>query len=180
MYKDARKRAGLTIEEAAFRLHVAPRTLCKYESGENVPPPEVIVAMSREYRAPELLARYCRENCAIGQAQGYEILDRVNADPPSVMIKLVGEMAEAQAVLHRMLDLAVNRNRREDFPDREWAEFTKCVQEFLDVEHNVAILRLSLGAWCDPSELVGRHNRKCVDRGYASIERQDARKAVSA
>ncbi len=167
MYRLARKKAGLTIDEAAFKVHVAPRTLCKYESGENVPPPEVVLAMGREYRAPELVARYCRERCAIGQVHGYEILDRVNADPASVMLKLMTEMAEAQAVLQRMIELAVNKNRRADFQDREWAEFTKCLHEFLDVEHTIEVLKVSLGAWCDMAELVGQHNRKCVDRGYA-------------
>ncbi len=168
MYRFARKKAGITLAEAAFRVHVAPRTLAKYEAGENAPPPEVVLAMSREYHAPELVARYCRERCAIGQAHGYEILDRVNLDPPSVMLKLMTEMAEAQAVLQRMLELAVNKNRRQDFGSREWAEFATCVHEFLDLEHNIAALRLSLGAWCDVSELVDQHNRKCADRGYTS------------
>ena len=180
MYKLARKRARLTLEEAAFRLHVAPRTLAKYEAGENTPPPEVVVAMSRQYHAPELTALYCRENCAIGRAQGYEILDQVNLDPPSVMLKLVGEMAEAHAVLQRMLELVVNKNRREDFSNGEWTEFVKCFHEFLDVEHNIAILKLSLGAWCDIAELVVQHNRKCIERGYASRQVNMAARVVPA
>jgi len=104
VYKVARKCAGLTVEEAAFRLHVAPRTFSKYEAGENAPPPEVVVAMSREYHAPGLTARYCRENCAIGRAHGYEVLDRVNLDPPSVMLKLVSEMVEVES----LIDTSVN------------------------------------------------------------------------
>jgi Helix-turn-helix. len=180
VYKRARKRARLTIEEAAFRLHVAPRTLAKYEAGENTPPPEVVLAMSREYRAPELVARYCRQNCAIGQAQGYEVLDRVNLDPPSVMLKLMGEMAEAQGVLQKMLELVVNKNRREDFSNEEWTEFVKCFHEFLDVEHNIAILKLSLGAWYDIAELVAQHNRKCIERGYTSRQVNMAARVVPA
>ncbi|HHV61114.1 MAG TPA: helix-turn-helix transcriptional regulator [Firmicutes bacterium] len=168
MYREARKKAGLSLEEAAFRLHVAPRTLSKYESGEIIPPPEVALGMSREYKIPWLTQHYCREYCAIGQAYSYEVLDRVNTDPASVMLKLVGEMAEAQAVLQRMLELAVNKNRREDFSDREWAEFTKCLHEFLDVEHTIETLKISLGKWCDVSDLISQHNRKCWERGYAS------------
>lgn len=171
MYKEARKQAGLSIEEAAFGLHIAPRTLCKYEAGETVPPPEVVLEMSRLYRIPWLTQHYCREHCAIGRAYSYEVLTGVNLDPPSVMLKLVGEMAEAQAVLQRMLELAVNKNRREDFTPEEWAEFTKCLHEFLDVEHNVETLKISLGRWCDVSELISQHNQKCWQRGYIKKEK---------
>ncbi|MGB9904620.1 MAG: helix-turn-helix domain-containing protein [Desulfotomaculales bacterium] len=166
MYKEARKQAGLSIEEASFGLHIAPRTLCKYESGETVPPPEVVLEMNRLYRAPWLTQHYCREHCAIGRAYGYEVLTGVNLDPASVMLKLVSEMAEAQAVLQKMLELTVNKNRREDFTPEEWAEFTRCLQEFLDVEHNVETLKISLGCWCDVAELVAAHNKKCRERGY--------------
>lgn len=66
MYRAARKAAELSIEEASFRLHIAPRTLCKYEAGETVPPPEVVLVMSRLYKIPWLTQHYCREFCAKG------------------------------------------------------------------------------------------------------------------
>lgn len=47
MYAGARKGAGLSIEEAAFQIHIAPRTLVKYEHGESTPGPDVVLAMSR-------------------------------------------------------------------------------------------------------------------------------------
>lgn len=166
MYRDARKRVGLSIEAASEQLHVAPRTLLNYEHGDSVPPPEVVLAMSRLYRVPWMTQVYCRERCAIGAAYSYEVLNAVNTDPPSVMLKLVGEMAEAQAVLQRMLGIAVNKNAREDFSREEWGEFVSCLHEFLDVEHNIETLKISLGRWCDVSELVAQHNDKCWKRGY--------------
>lgn len=172
LYKTARKRAGLTIEEAAFRCYISARTLCKYESGENMPPPEVVLAMSRAYGIPWMTQMYCRNSCAIGEAYSYEVLTGVNLDPASVMLKLVGELKEAQGVLNRMLELAVNKNSRSEFAEQEWREFVSCLQEFLDVEHNVETLKISLGSWMDVSELVKMHNRKCIDRGY--VDRKKA------
>lgn len=168
MYKIARKRAGLTVEEAAFRLHVAPRTLAKYESGENTPPPEVVLGMARAYHQSLPVQHYCRKCCAIGAACRYEVLDRVNLDPASVILKLGSEMREAASAFDRMAELAVNKRRREDFTDAEWSEFMRCFGEFMDVEHNVEALRLSLAEWADIAEPVGQHNRKCRDRGYAT------------
>ncbi|MEW6663037.1 MAG: helix-turn-helix domain-containing protein [Bacillota bacterium] len=171
MYREARKKAGLSIEAAAEKLHLAPRTLINYEHEQSIPPPEVALGMSRLYKVPWLTQHYCRLNCAIGQAYSYEVLNGVSLDPPSVMLKLIGEMAEAMGVLYRMVDLAVNKDGYEDFRKEEWAEFEKCLQEFFDVEHNIETLKISLGQWCDVSELVAVHNQKCHARGYVKKEK---------
>jgi transcriptional regulator with XRE-family HTH domain len=168
MYKKARKACGLSIEEASSRVHVAHRTLCVYEAGERTPPPEVVLDMARTYGAPSLTQAYCRESCAIGRAYSYVVLDNVNLDPPSVALKLLGELSEAQAVLQRMLTALVNKNGRDDFTATEWEQFCRDLHEFLDVEHNIETLKISLGSWTDVSELVAQHNRKCVDRGYTT------------
>ena len=166
MYKIARKQAKLGIEEASFRLHIAPRTLCKYEAGDTVPSPEVVLAMSREYRQPELTLNYCRQNCAIGKAYGYEVLDAVDTNPVAVLAKLMGEIDEARGMLNRAMAITINKVHRNDFTDDEWDEFTDATLEFLDVEHNIEVLKLTMGRMCDVSELVERHNQKCRDNGY--------------
>jgi len=172
MYMHARKEANLSREEAAFKLHVGTRTLAKYEAGETVPPPEVVLAMSRLYKIPWLTQHYCKQNCAIGKAYSYEVLNAVNLDLASVILKLTGEMKEAEAVLAKMLELAVNKNSRSDFSDQEWAEFVKCLHEFIDVEHNVETLKISLGQWVDVSELVKEHNDKCYRHGYVVTKKK--------
>lgn len=166
MYKVARELSGLTIEKAAADIFVSPRTLNSYESGKTIPGPDVALRMSKVYKDPWLTQRYCKDCCAIGQAYSYEILDKVNLDPASVMLKLVGEMKEAQEVLTNMLTLAVNKNERTDFTHEEWEEFVRCLHEFLDVEHNVEILKIALNKWCDMAELIAEHNKKCKKRGY--------------
>lgn len=170
MYREYRKNAALTVEEAAARIHIGSRTLNKYEAGDGIPTPDVVLGMAKVYGVPWLTQIYCKECCAIGQAYSYEILDNVNLDPASIMLKLITEMQEAQDSLSRLLQLAVNKNSMSDFKPEEWREFCSCLHEFLDVVHNIETLKISLGKWCDVSELIGQHNRKCIDKGYARKE----------
>lgn len=175
MYRDARDALGLSRDEAAFRLHIGSRTLVDYEAGKTVPPPDVVLGMSKLYRLPWLTQIYCKEHCAIGEAYSYEVLNGVNLDPASVLVKLSGEMEEAQAVLSEMFKIAVNKNSRSDFSDREWTSFIKCLHEFFDVEHNIECLKISLGSWCDVSELIKEHNEKCWQRKYVVKEKSHLR-----
>ena len=170
MYVNARKACGLSREEASYRLHIATRTLCNYEAGDSVPPPEVVLGMSRAYGQPAMTQQYCRRACAIGAAYSYEVLTNVNLDPPTVALKLLSELGEAQAVLHRMLSVIVNKNDPGDFTAREWSQFSEDLHEFLDVEHNIETLKISLGRWTDMSVFVAQHNQKCRDRGYIKKE----------
>lgn len=166
MYAEAREAAGLTQKEAAERLHVGLRTLRAYELGDVVPSPAIVLAMSKIYRMPDLTLRHCREACAIGQAYSYEVLDNVNSDLAHVILKLSEEMNEAREMLDRVLQLVVNKKSREDFTEQEWREFREAIMEFIDVEHNVEMLKIALGRTADVAELVAAHNRKCHENGY--------------
>ncbi|AVX31838.1 helix-turn-helix protein [Carboxydocella thermautotrophica] len=166
MYMQAREAAGLTQKEAAERLHIGIRTLRAYELGDVVPNPEIVLGMARFYRQPELTMRYCRRVCAIGRAYSYEVLDAVNTDLAHVVLKLSEELEEAREVMAKALRLVVNKKKRDDFQDKEWQEFRKVVQEFLDVEHSIEVLKLALGRMVDVAELVDAHNKKCRERGY--------------
>lgn len=170
MYRSARKLSGKSIEEAAFRLHIAPRTLCKYEAGETTPPPEVVLGMSQLYKQPDMTLKYCRE-CPIGEAYGYEVLNNVNLDPATVLLKFIGEYREVGELLDRLLELTVNKNERQDFSSDEWQEYIQGLQELLDLEHNIECLKMSLAKWCDVTELVEQHNMKCLQKGYIKKER---------
>ncbi len=173
----AREASGYSRSKLAEKVGVSARSIESYEVNGNVPPPDIVLAVSRICKVPWLTQKYCRWHCAIGKAYSYEVLNNVNIDPASVLLKLTGEMFEAQAVLQRMLELAVNKNSRSDFTDQEWQEFKKYLHEFLDVEHNVETLKISLGQWCDVSELVREHNDKCYKHGY--IKKKPAEKRTN-
>jgi transcriptional regulator with XRE-family HTH domain len=170
MYRDARRQAGMSIEDAAYRLHIGTRTLTNYEHGVTIPPPEVVASMARVYNHPGLTVRYCRMECTIGRLFGYEILDAIDASLPSVVMKLAAELDEARAMVGQLLHLVPNKQRRSDFREDEWREFTAIIQEFFDVEHAIEVLKHALGVLAGVDEVadqIGVHNRKCVERGYA-------------
>lgn len=171
MYKQARNDVGLSLEEASFKLHIGRRTLCKYESGETAAPADVVLGMSKLYKAPSMTQIYCREYCPIGQTYSYEVLNNVNLDPASVLLKLMGEMEEAEKVLNKLLALVVNKNQRDDFTPAEWTDFTTYVQEYLDVEHCIEVFKIILGHWCNVADLINQHNQKCITKGYIKKEK---------
>lgn len=41
MWKEARIKAGLSRDEAAWRLHIGGRTLYDYETGKTLTPPDI-------------------------------------------------------------------------------------------------------------------------------------------
>jgi len=67
MLKEARQKAGLSREEAAWRLHIGTRTLFEYEKGNVLVPPDVVLRMAAVYKQPMITAKYCEESCPIGQ-----------------------------------------------------------------------------------------------------------------
>lgn len=170
MYRACRKMSNISTEEASNRLNIAPRTLGKYEAEGN-PPPETVLEMSKIYREPWMTQRYCRDNCAIGQAYSYEVLNSVNTDPATVLIKLMTEIREAMPSLEKMMGLLINKNKTEDFTQQERVETEKCLGDWMDVEHTFETLKISLGKWFDFAVLVNRHNLKCQQRGYVNKEK---------
>lgn len=166
VFKKYRNVANMTVEYAASKIPVHERTLINYESGSRIPGADVALRMADIYKAPDLTQQYCRKYCPIGQAFSYEILDNVNTDLPSIMMKLRSEMKEADNVLDEMQELGINKNSRGDFTDWEWKQLVKCIHEFMDVEHNIEILKIALGKWSDVSEIINQHNEKCIQRGY--------------
>ena len=182
MYRLVRKQAGIGTDEAALMLNLAPRTLSKYEAGDTSPPSEVVLAMAKAYGASLLTLHHCRHQCAIGSAYSFEILDGVNMDPATVLLKVLEEMSEAQDAIHGMLRAVVNKNRREDFAPREWATLINGLHELIDYEHTVEILKVALSGWCDISEVIAQHNLKCQQRGYTEKKKtasKAARKTLS-
>lgn len=65
IYKTCRKAAGLTQEAAAERLGISVESLRAYETGQRVPPDEVVEAMSDLYNTLHLIVRHVRERNAM-------------------------------------------------------------------------------------------------------------------
>lgn len=166
MYKQARKQAGLSLEEAAFRLHVGVRTLCKYEAGETLPSPEVALAMGQVYKAPAMTMLYCRRECAIGRAYCYEVLNNVDTSPTAILTKYRQENREANEAVENLAVLMLNKRGRQDCTEEELQQIWRWALELLDLEHVIEVLKLRLWDFVDVRQLVEEHNRKCLGKRY--------------
>jgi len=166
MYRECRINAGLTQENAANKINISQRALQHYENGETIPPAGVVLAMSKVYKQPYMTQHYCREHCDIGRAYSYVVLNNVNLSPQNIMLKLISEFREAELVLSQMVALTVNKETSDDFTDNEMAEFKSYLHEFLDVEHTVETLKISLNRYINVDEMIREHNQKCIDRNY--------------
>lgn len=77
IYKICRKSAGFTQEAAAERLGISVESLRAYETGQRVPPDEVVETMSDLYNALHLIVRHCaRAKCHVqpGSTGGASVL----------------------------------------------------------------------------------------------------------
>lgn len=65
IYKTCRKAAGFTQEAAAERLGISVESLRAYETGQRVPPDDVVELMSVLYNALHLIVQHVREKNAM-------------------------------------------------------------------------------------------------------------------
>ena len=65
IYKICRKAAGFTQEAAAERLGISVESLRAYETGQRVPPDDVVELMSVLYNALHLIVQHVREKNAM-------------------------------------------------------------------------------------------------------------------
>jgi len=173
MYKQTRKQARLSIDEASFQLHIAPRTLCKYEAGESLPSPETALAMGKVYKAPVLTMLYCRKECAIGRSYCYDVLNNVDTSPAAILTKYRQEEREAHEALEHMAELMLNKRGRKECTEVELKELYRWSLEMLDLEHVIETLKLRLWDFLDVADLVKDHNRKCLEKHYYDSHRPE-------
>ena len=106
IYKTCRKAAGLTQEAAAERLGISVESLRAYETGQRMPPDEVVEAMSDLYNTLHLIVRHVREKNAM--------YGRVVPEVPQIGV------LEASAKL---------RNRLDSFAERRGAKRLMLITE---------------------------------------------------
>ncbi len=138
MYKEARKQARLSIEEAAFRLHIAPRTLSKYESGELDVHPEMVVKMSELYGTHELPLEHCAKKCPIGR-----ILQPVfkTGSVATDTLRVLKELRDVNECIPGLVEIAADGQ----IDNRELAEFQAHLKELSELADAIQKLKL-LGA----------------------------------
>ena len=136
IYKICRKSAGLTQEAAAERLGISVESLRAYETGQRVPPDEVVEAMSDLYNTLHLIVRHVRERNAM--------YSRVVPDVPNVgvlkasarLTNRIFEFAESHA------DKRLMRIAEDDVIDStERAEFDAILKDLQEIVAAALALR---------------------------------------
>ena len=103
--------------------------LFRNEGGVREPSPGVVIELADIYKEPFLTQKYCRCNCAIGQAYSYETLDSVDFSLSNIALKLLEEHRESYEVLAETLVLITNKKTKEDFTEDELKKLRKNVQD---------------------------------------------------
>ena len=105
IYKICRKSAGFTQEAAAERLGISVESLRAYETGQRVPPDEVVETMSDLYNALHLIVRnamYSRvvpevPQCSVLEASA-KLTNRIYAFADSHADRRLMQMAEDNVI----------------------------------------------------------------------------------
>ncbi|HEY8415482.1 MAG TPA: helix-turn-helix transcriptional regulator [Thermaerobacter sp.] len=142
----ARQRAGLSQQAAADRLHVGRRALAYYEAGERTPPPEVVRAAARLYRAPELLLALAEDSPLVGLA--------MSATPLEAVGWLREELREALEAAEKA-EAQLRRGEPSEEVDHQIYDLTTALASYL-----IARARQGL----DLEKMARQHRRKVADR----------------
>ena len=170
-YQTPRERLNLTRNDVASLLankeiSVSVESLGCYERGIRNPSPDMVVELAEIYGEPFLTQKYCKYNCAIGQAYSYEILDNIDLNISNIALKLLEEHRESHDVLAETLILITNKKSKEDFTEKEVEKLKFNVHELLDTEHTIEIFKIALNKFINMKEMIEDHNEKCRQRGY--------------
>jgi len=64
IYKTSGKNAGITQDEAAYRIGISTRSIIDYETGQTIPKDDIVCAMAELYNSPHLIWQHLKTNTA--------------------------------------------------------------------------------------------------------------------
>lgn len=155
MYREARKAAGLSITEAAWRLHIGSRTLVNYENGHSIVPPEVALKMAEVYEQPVLTARYCSEHCPIGQTYAYPVESKSLS---ALVLGLIKEQNDVRQIRDKLIELAADG----EITDEEMPEFQQILDELMDLEQKIEALKLWAAKFLPVAAMIRKRKEKAA------------------
>lgn len=174
LIEDARKRAGLTQEQARRLLFLGTvRQYQRLKDGEISITPEMAVRIADAFNCPTLTMVYCRQNCEIGRRYAFDILNNVDLSPMAILAKYRQEEREANEALEKLADLMLNKHSKNDCSELELKELWRWSLEMLDVEHVIETLKLRLWDFLDVAALVRNHNLKCLEKRYVDEKKPE-------
>lgn len=121
LYKFCRITAGLTQEQAAELLGVAPRTLSDYENGHTKVPDDIVDGMSHHYNAPLLAWEHLKRTSVLGKYLPEMAMPQTDGD-------MVAQLSIAEWRLRQVVDdiQRIMENGRVEEPQRP--DFKKALE----------------------------------------------------
>ena len=134
IYKICRKAAGFTQEAAAERLGISVESMRAYETGQRVPPDDVVDLMSILYNALHLIAWHAREKNAMYSRVVPEIQPRTVLEASAKLTNRIFRFAESHADRRLMQiteDNVIDETERPEFNGilEELQEIVEAAQE---------------------------------------------------
>ncbi len=115
-YEYYRNKAGYSREKASELLStsdsfISPDLLYRVEHGEQTPSPSLVIRMAEIYKRPEICNYHCAKKCAIGLNHVPQL--DVN-DLANVVLQTVASLNEAQPLINRLIQIAVDGKISDD------------------------------------------------------------------
>lgn len=136
IYKRCRKSAGLTQEAAAERLGISVESLRAYETGQRIPPTEVVELMVIIYNAQHLAYQHLRETNALYSSVVPEIRPRSVLEASAKLTNRIFAFAESHAD-RRLLRIAEDNV----IDDGERPEFDAILEDLQEIVEAALELR---------------------------------------
>ena len=136
IYKTCRKAAGFTQEAAAERLGISVESLRAYETGQRVPPNEVVELMVILYNAQHLAYQHLRETNALYSSVVPEVEPKTVLEATAKLTNRIFAFAESHAD-RRLLRIAEDNV----IAPAERAEFDSIMEDLQDIVEAALELR---------------------------------------
>ena len=136
IYKTCRKAAGFTQEAAAERLGISVESLRAYETGQRVPPNEVVELMVILYNAQHLAFQHLRETNGLYSSVVPEIQPRTVLEASAKLTNRIFAFADSHAD-RRLLRIAEDNV----IDARERVEFDSIMEDLQEIVEAALELR---------------------------------------
>jgi len=137
IYKNARKVAGLTQEQAAEQLYISVRSLAEYEAGRTIPPDDVVCRMVEVYKAKHLAYLHLKQSTEVGR----RFLPELHIlDLPRSVLRLQKEVADVNGIHREMVEVVCD-GMVEEHEHETWQSIEKELMEMIGAGLSVVFAR---------------------------------------
>lgn len=137
IYRNARKAAGLTQDEAAEKLFISTRSLLEYEAGRTTPPDDVVCRMVEIYGDRSLAYMHLKQSNEVGRSF---LPDLHILDLPRSVLKLQKEVKDVTDINPEIVDVACD-GEIEEHEHETWQNIEKEILEMVGAGLSVVFAR---------------------------------------